>query len=139
MTITQQLFYYHFLVLHHGIKHRHTHDVPALTTKEWRSILSTTHWKLQWPKRDTLSPDTPFDSSVFWEYSSPLFFGKEWSDDVAAGHLNPKSPLPCSCDVQLTTADDLEVHQVALYYLNLFHVIEEIKEMEHQFPPKFEQ
>ena len=40
----------------------------------------------------------------------------------------------------MTTADDTDVHQVALYYLNLFHVIEEIKEMECiQFPSKFEQ
>ena len=137
---TQQLFYYHFLVLRHETKHRHIYDVLALTTKEWRSILSNTHWKLQWLKRDSPSPDTPFDPSVFWKYSSPLFFGKERSDDVAAGCQNPKSPLPCGCDVQMTTADDPDVRQVVLYYLNLFHVIEEIKELERiQFLSKFEQ
>ncbi|KAH9171259.1 hypothetical protein EDB89DRAFT_1972868 [Lactarius sanguifluus] len=136
---SQQLSYYHFLLLRLEIKHRHTRDVPALTTREWRSILNGTYWKLQWPKRDNPSQDATFDPSVFWKYGGPLFFGDERSVDVVAGRHSPTSALPCGCDVQMTSADDPDVRQVALYYLNSFHAIAEIKEMERlQFPAEFE-
>ncbi|KAI9435856.1 hypothetical protein H4582DRAFT_2079482 [Lactarius indigo] len=131
----QQLFYYHFLLLRLEIKHRHTRDVPALTTDEWRTVLNGTYWKLQWPRRDNPSQDTTFDPSVFWKYGGPLFFGDERSVDVAAGRHNPTSALPCGCDVQITSADDSDVRQVALYYLNSFHTIAEIKEMEQPSVP----
>jgi len=38
----------------------------------------------------------------------------------------------------MTTCDNPDIRQVVLYYLNLFHTIEEVKEMEHsQFPGEF--
>ena len=63
----------------------------------------------------------------------------ERSAAVAAGRYNPTSQLSCHCDVQLGMADDTDVHQVVVYYLNSFHMYEEIKEMERlQFPTTFE-
>ncbi|KAH9068123.1 hypothetical protein EDB83DRAFT_2314655 [Lactarius deliciosus] len=39
----------------------------------------------------------------------------------------------------MTMVDDTDIHQVVLYYLNLYHAFEEVKEMEHiQFPATFE-
>ncbi|KAF8260864.1 hypothetical protein EI94DRAFT_1705979 [Lactarius quietus] len=88
--------------------------------------------KRQWP------PQT-FDAIVFWKHGGPLFFGDTWSTDVTAGCDNPTSSLPCRCDVQMTTADDEDVRQVTLFYLNSFHVHEEIKAMKHlQFGDTFE-
>jgi hypothetical protein len=75
---------------------------------------------------------------MFWKYGGALLFGDERSANITAGHYNPKSQLSCHCDVQLTTADDTNIRQVVLYYLNSFHMYEEIREMEqHQFPTTF--
>jgi hypothetical protein len=80
-----------------------------------------------------------FDANVFWKHGGPLFFGDTWSVDVAAGCDNPTSFLPCCCNIQMTTADDEDICQVTLFYLNSFHVNEEIKAMEClQFEDTFE-
>ena len=125
----QRIFYYHFLLLRGAFQEQCRHDLPPLTTSEWRSILNNTYWKWQWPKGDNLTPE-PFDVNLFWKHGGPLFFGDAWSADVTAGCDNPTSSLPCRCDVQMTTADDEDVRQVTLFYLNSFHVHEEIKAME---------
>ena len=83
------------------------------------------------------NPST-FDPNMFWKYGGALLFGVQWSADVAAGRHDPRSRLACHCDIQLSTADDADIRQVVLYYLNSFHVYEEIKEMERlQFPANF--
>ena len=47
--------------------------------------------------------------------------------------------MPLIANVQLSTADDAVICQVVLYYLNSFHMYEEIKEMEClQFLANFE-
>jgi hypothetical protein len=80
-----------------------------------------------------------FDPNVFWKHGGSLVFGGPWSADVAAGCYNPTSQLACHCNVQLSTADDTDVREVVLYYLNSFHVYEEIKEMVRlQFLTDFE-
>ena len=79
-----------------------------------------------------------FDPDVFWKYGGTLLFGSLRSADVAAGCYDPTSRLACRCHVQLTTADDTDIREVVLYYLNLFHMYEEIKEMVRlQFPTRF--
>lgn len=117
----QHIYYYHYLLLFNEIKNRPEHDLPALTTQDWRSILGNTYWKKQWPKPDRNNPSM-FDPNIFWKYSSSLLFGEQQSADVAAGCYNPTSQLACRCHVQLSTADDTDFHQVVLYYLNLFHM-----------------
>ncbi|KAF8257094.1 hypothetical protein EI94DRAFT_1709621 [Lactarius quietus] len=135
----QRIFYFHFLLLRREIREQCTRDLPSLTTSKWRSILGNTYWKKCWPSRDNPSLDTTFEPNLFWKHGGPLFFGDTWSVDVAAGLHDPSSLLPCRCDVQITTADDPEIHQVILYCLNSYHVYEEVKEMEHlQFKTTFE-
>ena len=124
----QRIFYYHFLLLRGALLERRTSDLPPLTTGEWKTILGNTYWKTQWPKQDD-SPTT-FDPNVFWKHGGPLFFGDIRSADVAAGRHDPTRLLPCHCVVQMSTADDPDVRQVILYYLNSFHIYEEIKAME---------
>ena len=124
----QWIYYYHYLLLFNEIKNRPEHNLPALTTQEWRSILGNTYWKKQWPKHDARNP-LAFDPDMFWKYGGSLLFSSLWSADVAAGYYNPTSQLSCRCHVQLSTADDIDIHQVVLYYLNSFHMYEEIKEM----------
>ncbi len=134
----QRIYYYHYLLLFNEIKNRPKRDLPALTTQEWRSILGNTYWKKQWPQNDGNNLSA-FDPNVFWKYGGTLLFGDERSADVTAGRYNPTSQLSCRCGVQLATADDTDIRQVVLYYLNSFHVYEEIREMErHQFPTTFE-
>jgi hypothetical protein len=135
----QRIFYFHFLLLCGAFLERCRRDLPPLTTSEWRSILNNTYWKRQWPKGDNSPPQTFFEADIFWKHGGPLFFGDTWSADVTAGRDNPTSSLPCRCDVQITTADDEDVRQVTLFYLNSFHVHEEIKAMERlQFGDSFE-
>ena len=134
----QRIYYHHYLLLFNEIKSRPERDLPALTTQEWRSILGNSYWKKQWPKHDGNNPST-FDPDKFWKYGGTLLFGGPRSADVAAGRYDPTSRLACRCHVQLTTADDTDVREVVLYYLNSFHVYEEMKEMEcFQFPTDFE-
>jgi hypothetical protein len=134
----QCIYYYHYLLLFNEIKNQPEHNLPALTTQEWRSILGNTYWKKQWPKPDRNNPSM-FDPNIFWKYSSSLLFGKQQSADVTAGCYNPTSQLACCCHVQLSTADDTDFCQVVLYYLNSFHMYVEIKEMVClQFPTDFE-
>lgn len=133
----QRIFYYHFLLLRNAFQERCRRDLPPLTTSDWRSILGNTYWKTQWPRVDDLSATT-FDANLFWKHGGPLFFGDTWSADVATGRDNPTSLLPCRCNVEMTTADDEDVRQVTLFYLNSFHVHEEIKAMERlQFVDAF--
>ena len=134
----QRIYYYHYLLLFNEIKSRPERGLPPLTTQEWRLILGSTYWKSQWPKPDANNPSA-FDPDVFWKHGGPLLFGDDRSADVAAGRYNPTSRLSCRCDVRLDTADDTDIRQVVLYNLNSFHVLEEIKEMEHLlFPTDFE-
>jgi hypothetical protein len=135
----QRIFYFHFLLLRREIQARCMRDLLSLTTGQWRSVLGNTYWKSCWPLRDDLSPDTTFDPNLFWKHGGTLFFGNTLSADVAAGLHDPSSLLPCHCDVQMTTADDPEIRQVILYYLNSYHVYEELKEMGRlQFKTTFE-
>jgi hypothetical protein len=133
----QCIYFYHYLLLFNEIKKRPECDLPALTTQEWRSVLGNTVWKKQWPQPDGNPPPT-FDPNIFWKYGCSLLFGDDHSAAVAAGHYNPTSQLSCRCNVQLDTADDTNICQVIVYYLNSFHMYEEIKEMERlQFPTTF--
>jgi hypothetical protein len=136
----QRIYYYHYLLLFNEIKNRPERSLLPLTTHEWRSILGNTYWKKQWPKPDGNKHNlSNFDPDVFWKYGGPLLFGNERSADIAAGRYNPTSRLSCHCEVQLATADDTDIRQVVLYYLNSFHVYEEIREMARlQFPTTFE-
>ena len=134
----QRIYFYHYLLLFNEIKYQPEHDLLALTTQEWRSVLGNTVWKKQWPQPDGNNPLT-FDPNIFWKYRCSPIFGDERSAAVAVGHYNPTSQLSCHCDVQLGMADDTNIRQVVVYYLNLFHMYEEIKEMERlQFPTTFE-
>ena len=102
------------------------------------SFLVLTYWKKQWPRHNANNP-LAFDPNIFWKNGRSLLFGSLWSADVAVGCYNPTSQLACHCHVQLSTADDIDIRQVVLYYLNSFHIYEEIKEMVHlQFPTNFE-
>ena len=133
----QRVHYHHYLLLFNEIKNRPERNLPALTTEEWRFVLGNTYWKQQWSKPDVGNPST-FDPDSFWRYGGTLLFGDQRSADVAGGRYDPRSRLACRCDVQLSTADDTDIRQVVLYYLNSFHVYEEIKEMERfQFPANF--
>jgi hypothetical protein len=135
----QRVYYYHFLVLRREIRERPMRDLPALTTSEWRSILGNAYWKKQWPKPDSAPPGAMFDPDLFWKHGGPVFFGDQRSADVAAGCHDPVVSMPCRCAVKMTMADDPDVRQVILYYLNLYNAYEEIKEMERdQFPANFE-
>ncbi|KAI9429185.1 hypothetical protein H4582DRAFT_2089861 [Lactarius indigo] len=125
----QHIFYHHFLLLRHALQERRMSDLPPLTMSEWKTILGDTYWKTQWPKRDD-PPTATFDADVFWKHGGPLFFGDIRSAEVAAGHHEPTSLLPCRCGVQMSTADDPDVRQAILYYLNSFHIYEEVKAME---------
>ena len=134
----QHIYYYHYLLLFNKIKNWPEHNLLALTTQEWRSILGNTYWKKQWPRHDVNNPSV-FDPNIFWKNGGSLLFGGLRSADVAVGCYNRTSQLACHCHVQLSMADDIDIRQVVLYYLNLFHVYEEIKEMVHlQFPTNFE-
>jgi hypothetical protein len=134
----QRIYFYHYLLLFSEIRYRPGRSLPPLTTQEWRFILGNTYWKKQWPKPDGNNPSA-FDTDAFWKYGGALLFGVERSADVAAGRHNPTSGLACRCDVHLATADDTNIRQVVLYYLNSFHVYEEIREMERLlFPTTFE-
>lgn len=134
----QRIYYHHYLLLFNEIKNRSERNLLALTTQEWRFILGNTYWKKQWPKHDENNPPT-FDPKMFWKYGGPLLFGDERSTDVAAGRYNPMSRLACRCPIELATADDTDIRQVVVYYLNSFHVYEELREMERlQFPTTFE-
>ncbi|KAI9437866.1 hypothetical protein BJY52DRAFT_1196235 [Lactarius psammicola] len=135
--LNQHIYYYHYLLLLNEIKNWPERDLPALTTQEWRSILGNTYWKKQWPIHDG-NDLLAFDPNVFWKFGGSLLFGDDWSADINVGRYNPTSRLACHCDIQLTTADDTDIRQVVLYYLNSYHVYEEIKEMERlQFPTDF--
>lgn len=134
----QRVYYYHYLLLFNEIKNRSDRGLPPLTTQEWRFILGNTYWKKQWPKFDKNNPSA-FNPEEFWKYGGSLLFGDERSADVAAGRYNPTSKLACGCDVRLVTVDDTDIRQAVLYYLNSFHVYEELKEMERLlFPTTFE-
>ncbi|KAF8257366.1 hypothetical protein EI94DRAFT_1818097 [Lactarius quietus] len=136
-THNQHIHYHHYLLLFNEIKNWLERDLPALTTQEWCFILGNMYWKKQWPKPDADNPST-FNPNLFWKYGSALLFSKQQSADVTAGNYDPTSQLACHCNVQLTTVDDTDIRQVVLYYLNSFHVHEEIKEMECiQFPANF--
>jgi hypothetical protein len=136
--LNQHICYYHYLLLFNEIKDCPECGLPPLTTHEWQSILGNTYWKKQWPKPDGNNLSN-FNPDVFWKYGGPLLFSDERSADIAAGRYNPTSRLSCRCKVQLDTADDTDIHQVVLYYLNSFHMYEEIREMECiQFPTTFE-
>src|SRR6266581_2816420 len=115
----QRIYYYHYLLLFNEIKNRPERDLPALTTQEWRSILGNTYWKKQWPTHDGNNL-LAFDPNVFWKFGGSLLFGDDRSADVNAGRYNPTSRLACRCDVQSTTADDTDIRQVVLYYLNSY-------------------
>ncbi|KAH9168593.1 hypothetical protein EDB89DRAFT_1990759 [Lactarius sanguifluus] len=118
----QHTYYYHYLLLFNEIRNRPERDLPGLTTQEWRSILGNTYWKKQWPRHDRNNL-LAFDPNMFW------------NADITAGCYNPTSLLSCCCNVQLATTDDTNICQVVLYYLNSFHVYEEIREIEclHQY------
>lgn len=134
----QRVYFHHFLVLFDEIKDRPKRNLPPLTTQEWRDVLGNTYWKRHWAKcnGDDLST---FDPDVFWKYGGPLLFGDQRSADIAAQRYNPTSALPCFCNVQVATADDSDVREVALYRLNSFHIYEEVKQMERVlFPTTFE-
>ena len=136
----QRIYFHHLLVLFEEIKNRSERDLPALTTQEWRSVLGNTYWKRHWAKCNDLSQGTTFDPNGFWKYGGPLLFGEQRSADIAARRYNPTSPLPCFCDVQMVTADDINVREAVLYHLNSFHVYEEVKQMERvQFPAPSEE
>jgi len=99
--------------------------------------LGQTYWKEQWPKPDKNNPTT-FDPGLFWKHGGSLFFGNDWSAEIAVGCYNPTSKLCCHCNVQLGTMDDTDIRQLALFYLTLEHMCKEIKEMEHhQFLTNF--
>ncbi len=125
----QCIYYYHYLLLFNEIKNQLECDLPALTTQEWRSILGNTYWKKQWPTHDGNNL-LAFDSNIFWKFGGSLLFGDERSADIKAGQYNPTSRLAWCCEVQLTAVDDTDIRQVVLYYLNSYHVYEEIREME---------
>ena len=59
-----------------------------------------------------------FNPAQFWVHGGPLFFGEKLSAEVASGH-DVSSVLPCHCEVEMDTADNVEVHQTILYHLNL--------------------
>jgi hypothetical protein len=134
----QRIHYHHYLLLFNEINSRPSHNLLALTTQEWHFVLGNTYWKKQWPKPGADSP-LIFDPNAFWKYGGALLFGGQQSTDVAVGNYDPRSQLACRCDVHLTTTDDTDICQVVLYYLNSFHLHEEIKEMECiQFLANFE-
>ena len=136
----QRTFFHHFFVLYVAIRKRTKRDLPGLTTREWRSILGNTYWKqLLGHDENVPTHGRTFDPNEFWKNGGPLLFGDELSAKIAAGEFDPTCSLPCGCIVQMETADELEVRQVALYHLNLLHIVEEIKQMERiQFPTNFE-
>jgi hypothetical protein len=103
--------------------------------------LGNTYWKSMWPKPDDKDASTPsqFDPARFWLHGGPLFFGDTISKEVAAG-FDPTSVLSCQCDVEMATADNVEVRQTILYHLNMDHAVAEIKAMDReQFPLDFQQ
>ncbi|KAF8264007.1 hypothetical protein EI94DRAFT_1806339 [Lactarius quietus] len=119
----QHIYYYHYLLLFNEIKKHPKRDLPTLTTREWRSILGNSYWKKQWPQNSENKPST-FNPDMFWKYGALSF--------------SAMSEVPMLMQVVITPqAKCLAV--VVIYYLNSFHVYEEIKEMEHlQFPTTFE-
>ncbi|KAI9444327.1 hypothetical protein H4582DRAFT_2053995 [Lactarius indigo] len=80
----QQIYYYHFLILHHKIWEWPMHNLLPLTTSEWRSILGNSYWKRQLPNQDSPSPDetsTPKCSGKVKEMEHiqfPATFEKQW-------------------------------------------------------------
>ena len=70
-----------------------------------------------------------FDPAQFWIKGGPLFFGDELSAEVASGH-KVASVLHCHCEVQMDSADDIEIQQTILYHLNMEHAVAKIKEMD---------
>ena len=105
----QCIYFYHYLLLFNEIKYRPEHNLPALTTQEWRSVLGNTVWKKQWPQPNRNNPST-FDPNIFWKYGCSLLFDDECSAAVAVGHYNPTSQLSCHCNIQLGMVDDTDVH-----------------------------
>jgi predicted small metal-binding protein len=133
----QRKFYYKFLLLRRELSLRPEKELPGLTTKEWRSILGDTYWKSMWPKPDANDPSpTPsFDHTKFWIYGGPLFFGDIRTLTITDYGADPTELLCCRCEVQMDSADDVEVRQTILYHLNMNHAVEEIREMDRlQFP-----
>jgi hypothetical protein len=129
----QRTFYYHFLVLREQFMSRaegHLGDLPGLTTDEWRSVLGNSYWKSMWPRPNPGDANSSnFDPARFWIHGGPLFFGEEMSAKVASGY-DPTSCLRCRCEVEMDTADDVEIRQTVLYHLNMAHASAEIKEMD---------
>ncbi|KAH9972262.1 hypothetical protein BGW80DRAFT_1252795 [Lactifluus volemus] len=111
--------------------------LPGLTTAEWRSILGHTYWKSMWPKPDPNDPSrtSSFDPTKFWIYSGPLCFTETTNTAITDRGADPTTVLACNCEVEMDTADDVDVRQTILYHLNLKHAVEEIREMDRlQFP-----
>ncbi len=99
-------------------------------TKEWRSILGNTYWKLMWPRPNPSDAcSSNFDPMEFWIQGGPLFFGDEVSAEVTF-RCDMASVLCCHCEVQMDIADNNEIRQTVLYHLNMSHAYAEIKEMD---------
>ena len=67
----QHVHYHHYLLLFNDIKNQPEHDLPALTTQEWHSVLGNTDWKKQWPKPNAGDPST-FNPNTFWKSRGAL-------------------------------------------------------------------
>ncbi len=78
-------------------------------TKEWRSILGNTYWKLMWPRPNPSDAcSSNFDPMEFWIQGGPLFFGDEVSAEVTF-KCDMASVLCCHCEVQMDIADNNEI------------------------------
>ncbi|KAH9962007.1 hypothetical protein BGW80DRAFT_1462982 [Lactifluus volemus] len=133
----QRTFYYHYLLLRRELSMRTVDGLPGLTTAEWRSILGHTYWKSMWPKPDSNDPSrtSSYDPTKFWIYGGPLCFTETTNTAITEHGADPTSLLACNCEVEMDTADDVDVRQTILYHLNLNHALEEIREMDRlQFP-----
>jgi len=134
----QRTYYYHLLVLWNEFFIRARGDLPGLMIEEWRTVLGNTYWKSMWPRPTPGDVgSSTFDPARFWIHGGPLVFGDELSTEVVSGR-DVSSVLPCRCEVEMDTADDVEVRQTVLYHLNMGHASAEIKEMDRlQFPSDF--
>ncbi len=105
----QQTYYYHLLVLRQETSLHTLGNLPGLFTEEWRSVLSNKYWKSMWPgpKHEDVNLSN-FDAVWFWIHGRPLFFGDELSPKVAHRH-DLTSVMSCCCNVEMDTADDVEV------------------------------
>jgi hypothetical protein len=134
----QRMYYHHLLILQNEFSLRAQGDLLGLTTEEWRSILGNTYWKSMWPR---LNPgnvsSSNFNLAQFWIHGGPLFFGEKLSAEVTSGR-DVSSVLPCCCEVEMDTANNVEVCQTILYHLNIDHASAKIKEIDClQFPLDF--